>query len=71
MPFKVPMSSAVGRPIPVRQMEEPTEAYVEEILVEYKASLTRLYYPYRPAEETRDLHIIEQYPWEKPRASKQ
>ena len=36
-----------------------------------KATLTRLYYTYRPAEETRELHMIECYPWEKQRGDRE
>jgi len=61
MPFRHPIVSVVGRPIPVKQSDKPTLAELEEVQKLYIQELTRIWDCYKDlyaADRTRELSII-------------
>lgn len=64
IPYKVNLSSAVGRAIRVpHPIPDPTPEEVEAVVTEYKREVTRIYYAYRPADCDRDLVLLDEFPW--------
>ncbi len=60
VPYKVPLTSVIGRAIRVQKSAgEPTEAEIEGLVEEYKAAVQRIYYTYRPAGAERKLVMVD------------
>jgi 2-acylglycerol O-acyltransferase 2 len=57
IPFRRPLLMVLGKPIEVKQKDNPTIEEIDEVLEKLQESVTKLYYEKRPSWETRPFEI--------------
>jgi len=57
IPYRHPIHMVGGMAVEVKQMDEPTEEYIDDVMARLMASLTKVYEEKKPAWEQRPLVI--------------
>jgi hypothetical protein len=59
MPFRRPIVSVVGKPVPVERAEEPTREQIDEVHARYVAALHKLFDEHKDEHCATEMHIVE------------
>ncbi|KAK0402772.1 hypothetical protein QR680_016521 [Steinernema hermaphroditum] len=57
LPFRVPINTVVGAPIPVERVEEPTQEQIDELHQKYCDALTKLFDDYKTKYDQADAKL--------------